>query len=152
MPQYIDPTCGVALGHRITIPLTLYGIHTEDFGYTLGHKDYTVNSKPGDASISIKTGRFIDKVSAVNKEFEIKLYNLTQEEYTRIRSFARADYLNFLNVGVGNITLDLDEETYSGCYITSPIKSSESIYDTTTGIEYFQEVTLMVIRPSYTWY
>jgi hypothetical protein len=152
MPQYVDPLCGPALGHRITIPFPTFGIDTVPFGYTLGHKDYTVKSNPGDARVSVKVGRFVDTISAVNRTFDIKLFNLTADTYLKIKQFARADYLNFLNTGSGNITLDLDNETYTGCYIMTPLQSSESIFDTTSGIEYFEEISLSLNRPSYTWY
>lgn len=152
MPQYIDPTCGVALGHRLTLPFTLYGLAAEDWGYTLGHQDYTVNSESGDVTISIKTGRFVDTVSAVNKVFEVTLTNLDAATYNQIKEFARLDYLYYLSNGSGNVSLDLDSEDYTGCYIKTPIQSSESIYDTTTGTELFQEVTLQLVRPSYNWY
>lgn len=152
MPQYIDPTCGAALGHRITIPFTLYGIDASDFEYTLGHQDYTVSSNQGDPTVSIKTGRFVDTVSAVNKSFEITLYDISAADYTKIKAFATADFLNYLNTGSGGISLDLDDVDYSGCYIKTPINSSESFHVPSTGEEFFQTITLMVMRPSYTWF
>ena len=152
MAQYIDPTCGAALGHRLIIPFTVFGIDASNFEYTLGHEDYTVQSSEGDASVSIKTGRFVDTINAVSKVFEITLYDIEAADYTKLKSYATADFLNYLNTGSGNITLDLDDVNYTGCYIKTPIQSSESFYVPETGTEFFQTVTLTIIRPSYTWF
>jgi hypothetical protein len=153
MPQYIDPVCNrPALGHKITIPFTTYNIDTEDFNYVLGHKDYSISSSGGNISVSVKTGRFVKNISAVNKVFAVKLFNIEASTLLKIRRFSKADFLNLLETGEGVVSVDLDGEVYTGCYIDSPIESSESIFDTSSGIEFFDEVNLSIVRPAYTWY
>jgi hypothetical protein len=150
MPQYTDPTCGVSHFKRITIPFSTYALGT-DFGYTLGSQDYTVAQESGDASISIKQGRFVSQVSAVSRVFSMTLYGLTAANLNTIREVARRDWLNFLSTGSGSITLDLDGNSYSGCYIRSPINHSDSVYDY-EGVEIFDTAELVVVYPNYSWY
>lgn len=151
MSRYYVEECDIySHYHRLTIPLSTYNLGT-DFGYTLGSQDYTISQEQGDASISLKQGRFISQVSAVSKVFNMTLYGLTAVNVNLIKEFARQDWINFLSSGSGSITVDLDGNLYSGCYIRSPINLSDSIYDY-SGVEIFDTVELTVVYPNYSWY
>jgi hypothetical protein len=127
--------CGLSHTHLVSIP------NVGDF--RLGFDDYELDRASGEGTLKIRSNRVLSSIEPGHWTFDITLFNVPKATYLAIRAQAYSSLNNFLDTGIGDVTVTFSGQT-NKCYFIR-VLPSKSYFDYDSN-EYLEQLSLTLVN------